>query len=40
MIWVSFVMEGNKQDGKREVELQSAQKWVKTKRRPPNKSPW
>jgi len=37
---VSFIMEGNKQDGKRAVELQSACKWTRAKIGPPKGFSW
>jgi hypothetical protein len=40
MMWVSFAMDGNRQEGKWLVVEHKALKWVKANNAPPKGSPW
>jgi hypothetical protein len=40
IMWMSFVMDRNKQERKRFIELHNVQKWARVKRGPLNILPW
>jgi hypothetical protein len=40
MMWISFVMDGNKQEGKWLTRECNALRWAKANNAPPKRSPW
>jgi len=40
MMWMSFVMDGNKQEAKSLVRKHNALRWAKANNAPPKGSPW